>query len=84
MLQPTFPKSVKLSGDNAKAKTYYAKLLSICERADRDRPELQIRFIRHAARWRRFFRCSLAASNFRSLSFAKSVRLCQRISFHLT
>ena len=40
MLQPTFPKSVKLSGDNAKAKTYYAKFLSICERADRDRPEL--------------------------------------------
>ena len=23
-----------------------------------------VRFIRHAARWRRFFRCSLAASNF--------------------
>jgi len=30
-------------------------------------PEV-IRFIRHAARWRRFFRCSLAASNFRSHS----------------
>jgi len=27
-----------------------------------------IHFIRHAARWRRFFRCSLAASNFRSRS----------------
>jgi hypothetical protein len=46
-------------------------------------PEV-IRFIRHATRWRRFFRCSLAASNFRSLSFGKSVRLRQRISFHLT
>jgi hypothetical protein len=30
-------------------------------------PEV-IRFIRHAARWRRFFRCSLAASNLRSRS----------------
>ena len=27
-----------------------------------------IGFIRHVARWRRFFRCSLAASNFRSWS----------------
>ena len=31
------------------------------------KPEV-IRFIRRAARWRRFFRCSLAASNFRSRS----------------
>jgi hypothetical protein len=31
------------------------------------KPEV-IRFIRHAARWRRFFRCSLTASNFRSRS----------------
>jgi hypothetical protein len=30
-------------------------------------PEV-IRFIRQAARWRRFFRCSLTASNFRSRS----------------
>ena len=28
-----------------------------------------IRFIRHATRWRRFFRYSLAASNFRSRPF---------------
>jgi integrase/recombinase XerD len=31
-----------------------------------------IRFIRHAARWRRFFRCSLAASNLRSRGSAKA------------
>jgi hypothetical protein len=30
-------------------------------------PEV-ICFIRHTARWRRFFRCCLAASNFRSRS----------------
>lgn len=30
-----------LSGDNEKAKTYYAKLLATCEHADGDRPELQ-------------------------------------------
>jgi Tfp pilus assembly protein PilF len=34
-------RAAKLSGDNAKAKTYYAKLLSICEHADGDRPDLQ-------------------------------------------
>jgi len=34
-------RSAKLSGDNAKAKTYYGKLLSLCEHADGDRPELQ-------------------------------------------
>ena len=31
----------KLSGDKGKAKTYYAKLLAICEHADGDRPEIQ-------------------------------------------
>ncbi len=34
-------RAAKLSGDNEKAKTYYAKLLAICEHADGDRPELQ-------------------------------------------
>jgi hypothetical protein len=34
-------RAAKLSGDNAKAKTYYAKLLAICEHADGDRPELE-------------------------------------------
>jgi len=34
-------RAAKLSGDNAKAKTYYAKLLSMCEHADGDRPELE-------------------------------------------
>jgi len=34
-------RAAKLSGDNAKAKTYYARLLSMCEHADGDRPELQ-------------------------------------------
>jgi hypothetical protein len=34
-------RAAKLLGDNAKAKTYYAKLLSICEHADGDRPDLQ-------------------------------------------
>jgi hypothetical protein len=33
--------AAKLSGDNEKAKTYYAQLLSICAHADGDRPELQ-------------------------------------------
>lgn len=33
--------AAKLSGDNAKARTYYAKLLAICEHADGSRPELQ-------------------------------------------
>jgi len=34
-------RAAKLAGDNEKAKTYYAKLLSICEHADGDRPELK-------------------------------------------
>ena len=33
--------AAKLSGDNEKAKTYYAKLLALCEHADGDRPELR-------------------------------------------
>jgi tetratricopeptide (TPR) repeat protein len=34
-------RAARLSGDSEKAKTYYAKLLAICEHADGDRPELQ-------------------------------------------
>jgi hypothetical protein len=34
-------RGAKLSGNNEKAKTYYAKLLALCDRADGDRPELQ-------------------------------------------
>jgi len=34
-------RAAKLSGDNQKAKTYYAKLLAICDHADGDRPQLQ-------------------------------------------
>ena len=34
-------RAAKLSGDQEKAKTYYAKLLAICQHADGDRPELQ-------------------------------------------
>ena len=34
-------RAAKLSGDKEKAKTYYAQLLSICEHADGERPELQ-------------------------------------------
>ena len=34
-------RAAKLSGDQEKAKTYYAQLLSICQHADGDRPELQ-------------------------------------------
>jgi hypothetical protein len=34
-------RAAKQSGDNAKAKAYYAKLLSFCEHADGDRPDLQ-------------------------------------------
>jgi hypothetical protein len=34
-------RAAKLSGDTEKAKTYYAKLLTICDHADGDRPELQ-------------------------------------------
>jgi hypothetical protein len=34
-------RAAKQSGENAKAKTYYAKLLSMCEHADGDRPDLQ-------------------------------------------
>ena len=34
-------RAAKLSGDNEKAKTYYAKLLAICDHADGERQELQ-------------------------------------------
>jgi tetratricopeptide (TPR) repeat protein len=34
-------RAAQLSGDDDKAKTYYAKLVAICEHADGDRPELQ-------------------------------------------
>ena len=34
-------RAAKQSGDDAKAKAYYTKLLSMCEHADGDRPELQ-------------------------------------------
>jgi len=34
-------RAAKLSGENARAKAYYAKLLAICEQADGDRPELR-------------------------------------------
>ena len=34
-------RAAKLSGDSEKARTYYAKLLTLCEHADGDRPELQ-------------------------------------------
>jgi tetratricopeptide (TPR) repeat protein len=34
-------RAAKYAGDREKAKTYYAKLLSICEHADGDRPELE-------------------------------------------
>jgi len=34
-------RAAKLSGDNAKAKTYYAKLLAICEHADGERQDVQ-------------------------------------------
>ena len=34
-------RAAKLSGNDENAKTYYAKLLSICEHADGDRPELE-------------------------------------------
>ena len=34
-------RSAKLSGDNEKAKTYYAQLLANCDKADGNRPELQ-------------------------------------------
>ncbi len=34
-------RAAKLSGDNEKAKTYSAQLLSVCTHADGDRPELQ-------------------------------------------
>jgi Tfp pilus assembly protein PilF len=33
-------RAAQLSGDRERAKTYYAKLLSICDHADGDRPEL--------------------------------------------
>ena len=34
-------RAAELSGDREKAKTYYAKLLTLCDRADGDRPELK-------------------------------------------
>jgi len=34
-------RAAKRAGDDAKAKTYYAKLLSMCEHSDGDRPELE-------------------------------------------
>jgi tetratricopeptide (TPR) repeat protein len=34
-------RAAKLAGNDEKAKTYYAKLLSMCEHADGDRPELE-------------------------------------------
>ena len=34
-------RAAKLSGDREKAKSYYAKLLAICDHADADRPELR-------------------------------------------
>ena len=34
-------RSAKLSGNNEKAKTYYAKLLANCDKADGNRPEIQ-------------------------------------------
>jgi tetratricopeptide (TPR) repeat protein len=34
-------RAAKRAGDDAKAKTYYAKLLSMCEHANGDRPELE-------------------------------------------
>ena len=34
-------RAAKLSGNNEKAKAYYAKLLTICDHADGDRPELR-------------------------------------------
>lgn len=34
-------KAAELSGDREKARTYYAELVAICERADTERPELR-------------------------------------------
>ena len=34
-------RAAKLSGANEKARTYYAELLALCDRADGDRTELQ-------------------------------------------
>jgi len=34
-------RAAKLSGNSEKTKSYYAKLLAVCERADEDRPELR-------------------------------------------
>jgi hypothetical protein len=34
-------RAAKLSGNNEKAKSYYARLLAICDHADADRPELR-------------------------------------------
>ena len=33
-------RAAKLSGEREKAKTYYAKLMAVCDHADGDRPEL--------------------------------------------
>jgi hypothetical protein len=33
-------RAAKLSGDREKAKTYYAKLMSVCDHSDGERPEL--------------------------------------------
>jgi len=34
-------RAAELSGDLSKAKTYYAKLVTLCDKADTQRPELQ-------------------------------------------
>ena len=34
-------RAAQLSGNREKAKSYYARLLAICDHADGDRPELQ-------------------------------------------
>ena len=34
-------RATELSGDLSKAKTYYAKLVTLCDKADTQRPELQ-------------------------------------------
>jgi Tfp pilus assembly protein PilF len=34
-------RSAQLSGNREKSKSYYARLLAICDHADGDRPELQ-------------------------------------------
>jgi hypothetical protein len=34
-------RAAELSGDREKARTYYANLLALCEKADTERPELK-------------------------------------------